>query len=196
MNSYLRRLLLWTGSLGCGLLLSGCFSSASSKPTAGAVETRVPVRPVVRSEPVLYGRDGQVVSGTNGTASASAPTHGLEGTEGSRMYLLELYQLAIDEKEGMQLELEAVNAALLRAQEAIGGLETERQELRSANANLVAEHERMAAREVELAGRLATAQIGRLEAERLLLEAKIQWQENQNRVGGTGATAPASGEKP
>ena len=60
---------------------------------------------------------------------------------------------------------------------------------------LEAEVERLATENEDLAGRLATVQIRRLEAEKLLLEARIDWYRNQGAEGrveeaGAGVTLP------
>ncbi|MEM7518358.1 MAG: hypothetical protein AAF368_15730 [Planctomycetota bacterium] len=162
-------------------------SSVSSNRSAfGADEVTAQSASTQRQDggmPQLYGRDGTpVAKQTGGTITTDdRPVRDLQSADGnSRMYILELYQEAVNEKEALALEVQGLSAALDQAQAQLseaGMLEQER------GAYLVKLEEKIGVLEgqnVELAERLTTAQIRRLEAEKLLLEAKIEWQRVQD----------------
>ena len=91
------------------------------------------------------------------------------------MYILELYQQAIDNKEALEVEVEALTAALDKANDII-----QQSHNRLTEVQKLLEDERGKAAQLakdgeELSSRLTTAQIRRLEAEKLLLEAKLEW---------------------
>jgi outer membrane murein-binding lipoprotein Lpp len=149
------------------LLVASCVSRAPKQ------EVSAQAQPV--GTPVLYGRDGAPVwtSEAGGTQIRKGPT-GEAIADGSRVYLLELYQQVIDEKERLGIEVKSLTASLERLQADLKS-NTEKLEQSSAeNARLQGELERSRLENLELAGRLVTAQIRRLEAEKLLLEYKIE----------------------
>ena len=153
-------------------------SSGVSSPSSMPRGQREVVEPVL---PTLYGRDGSPVAVQRGGTvdPERRSTHELDSADGSRMYILELYQQAIDEKESLQIEVDALSAALDRANDAleqdalrISELQKISEELRAQVATLETEGD-------DLAARLTTAQIRRLEAEKMLLEAKLEWRRLQ-----------------
>lgn len=187
---------------GAGILALATLSSCSF--LGGSVKQSAPLSPmesgavttmtrIDQPDPVLYGRDGRPVGSSSGnTTRVGAPVHAVEGGEGSRMYLLELYQQAIDEKESLLREVEALNAAQARAQADLERANAETTALRGENGELKAEIERLTSRTLELSSRLTTAQIGRLRSEKLLLEAKIHWEEVQQMMRGANGTSEAN----
>ncbi|MCC6406158.1 MAG: hypothetical protein IT453_03255 [Planctomycetes bacterium] len=141
-------------------LVAACKTQAS--------QTAPPTAPIVPAEPaVLYGRDGKPV----GAAPRGAVAE--QDQAGGRMTLLELYQKSCEERDALLAELELVRAdlertqtALLDAQQRIAGYETSStSELQSLDA--------LRAENLDLAARLATAHIRRMEAEKTLLELRI-----------------------
>ncbi|MCK6445377.1 MAG: hypothetical protein L6Q99_03210 [Planctomycetes bacterium] len=118
--------------------------------------------------PVLYGRDGKPVGAApRSVAADSTPTDG-------RLTLLELYQTSCQERDALLGELELVRAdldrtqaALLEAQAKIAGYETE-------SADEAAQLEALRAENLELAARLATAHVRRMEAEKRVLELELE----------------------
>lgn len=154
--------------LACVFFATACVTHApkqeqsSQLPAAGA--------------PVLYGRDGTPVwnAGTGSTLTRNNPSGEATNAEGSRVYLLELYQQAIDEKEQLGLEVKSLNATLERVQADLHSEKDKNSACTAEAASLRAELERARAENLELAGRLVTAQIRRLESEKLLLEHKIE----------------------
>lgn len=156
-------------SLTVLLLCSACHSPtpredvrAQPTPTAGAA--------------VLYARDGTPVwnAGTSNTNQRNGPAGEATNQDGSRMYLLDLYQKAIDEREALSLEIKSMGATLERAQIELGAAQQAQAMQTQQITNLQAELEQARSQNFELAARLVTAQIRRLEAEKLLLETKIE----------------------
>jgi regulator of replication initiation timing len=95
------------------------------------------------------------------------------------MYLLDLYQKAMDEKDALALEVKGLSSALSQEQGALEALTKERDALIAKVQQLQGDNERVAVENADLAARLTTAQIRRLEAEKILLEAQIEWQRAQ-----------------
>ena len=173
-------------------------SAGTRVPSAMPQGQREIVEPVL---PTLYGRDGSPVAAQRGGTvdPTRKSTHDLDSSDGSRMYILELYQQAIDEKESLEVEVEALSSALEKANDAIeqGALRIE--ELQKLSETLRSDVATLQADGEDLANRLTTAQIRRLEAEKLLLEAKLEWQRLQKMMERKAETAEASatrGEQP
>ena len=148
--------------------------------TPTATTTRQPdwvAKKSPQSEPKLYARDGSVVGEQQPGTVQVTPDSGRGAAEegGSRWTLLEQYQNAVTENEDMALELRALNQALdaLEAREAeLSTLVRELQDTLAATRNQVTS---LQDENVELASRLTTAQIRRLQSEKLLLQAKLDW---------------------
>lgn len=165
------------------LLLALC--SACALPGEQPLETVPPtaqaasrVEPVPRpgEEPRLYARDGSVVTPR---ASVSAPPAGaaqrdLGGSESSRYYMLELYQQVVDERDSLAGEVARLTAELEAGRARRLQLEERLAQIEAALATRETELEGLRADNVELAGRLTTAQIRRLQAEKLLLESRLE----------------------
>ena len=149
-------------------------------PMSGPTETPAPTRvesPQLQGKPVLYARDGSVVGEqAPGTiAVAEHPGQSVASPDGSRWTLLEHYQDTLTENEDLQLEVGALNDALERSKAREEELKRQIAEL---NTQLTDRSQRIAKLEghnLELASRLTTAQIRRLQSEKLLLEAKLDW---------------------
>lgn len=187
------RTTFFNGVLTLGLAFT-CFGCAFGRTNNGVTSTpekylmsagtRVPssmpadheeiVEPVL---PTLYGRDGSpVASQRGGTVDPiRKPTHDLDSQDGSRMYILELYQQAIDDKEALEVEVVALTAALDKANDIIQQNHDRLTEVQGLLEAERAKSMQFEAEGEELASRLTTAQIRRLEAEKLLLEAKLEW---------------------
>lgn len=144
--------------------------------------------------PTLYGRDGSPVATQRGgtVEPGRQPSHSLDSSDGSRMYILELYQQAIDEKEALEIEVGALGAALDKSNDAIEQGALRIVELQKLSEGLRTDVSRLEGEGVELAERLTTAQIRRLEAEKLLLEAKIEWSRLQKMMQDRAAASEAN----
>lgn len=135
--------------------------------------------------PTLYGRDGNPVQ--SAPASESDPRHDVAPADGSRMHLLEIYQRTVEEKEALAREVEGLQSALTHSAETQSALEKERDAARADVERLQRELAAAKTDNADLAGRLVTAQIRRLEAEKLLLETRI---DVLRREGAVPASAP------
>lgn len=159
----------------------------------------VPANMPPAGAPVLYGRDGTPVwnAGTGETLTRNGPAGDAKSAEGSRVYMLELYQNVIDEKEKLQLEVQSLQASLERTQADLETARNKNTEASNEITRLQAELEKSRAESLELAGRLVTAQIRRLEAEKLLLEHRIEAARIAAQAGPEDSVkAPAKAEKP
>ena len=125
----------------------------------------------------LYSWDGGVVESPQpGVAQDHRPpTHGLEPGGAGRMHIIELYQEVLEERDALRIEADALMAALEQAQQDVTKLETMLAEAEQRGAALEEQHAALEAEHVDLAARLVTAQIRRLESEKVLLESKIEW---------------------
>ncbi len=144
-------------------------------------EMNAPMSSSEAMAPVAYARDGSVVVGDEpgSITTTGEPTRDVASHAGSRMYLLDLYQKAMDEKDALSLEVKGLGSALSQEQGALEAMTKERDALAAKVQHMQGDNERFAAENADLAARLTTAQIRRLEAEKLLLEAQIEWQRAQ-----------------
>ena len=127
----------------------------------------------------LYGFDGSPV-GSMAPGGVERRTKPIDRTiddgGGSRLVLLELYQQAVEERDELLLELEALDRALDLGEERTRGVENQLAAMLSANQALEERMLALEAENTEVAARLATAQIRRLEAEKAWLEAAVEWE--------------------
>ena len=128
------------------------------------------------SEDSIYAWDGGVVDAQKpGSVEEGTPSHDVQPTEGGRMYILELYQEAIDERDALQLEVTALNASLEQAQNSIDDFVKRLARADAIAGSMTTERDRLRQENADLAARVVTAQIRRLEAEKILLESKLEW---------------------
>lgn len=136
-----------------------------------------------RPEPKLYARDGSVVTAQPAGTVTVTPNAGQSvadpGGIDTHWTILEQYQSAINAKEQLEVENQGLTAALDQSEARELELATEVEQLRELVARNGAEIEKLKGESIELASRLTTAQIRRLQAEKLLLEAKLDWKKIQ-----------------
>ena len=176
----------------------GRFERAQTAPAETFEETADPYAIDVEPTPTpeerapLHSWDGGVVDapalGTVDTVM-EPPARGLEPSVEGRMHIIELYQTVLDERDMLRDEVDALRAALARSQDdferargSVAEMDTRVGALEEGN-RVLAEENR------ELTSRLATAQVRRLEAEKLLLETQIAW--HRERAGGDPVEARA-----
>jgi hypothetical protein len=153
------------------LLLAAC---AATSEGAAVVPAAPRAGPGAAEEAVLYARDGSVVSPSGGERpDGGAPIHGAEPRGESRLQMLDLYQRVVGEKDAMAKELRELDQVVRESRAAQEGLARERDEQRARITALEAELAKADQDRYELAARLTTAQIRRLEAEKLLLETRL-----------------------
>lgn len=154
--------------LALALLGSACKTTVD--PTAGQDEP-AKASVVVDGPSRLYARDGSVVEASSGaTTVQDAPPRAVGERDGSRTYLLELYQKAMDDKDALVSETQALQAQLdaERKLREVALAERDAAAARATAAEAAAAQKDAEVR--DLSGRLVQAQIKRLEAEKLLLE--------------------------
>ncbi len=129
----------------------------------------------------LYDRNGNVVGeqkpGT--TVVAPAPGQAASSGEDSRWTLLEKYQSSLSEKEQLTFELQAITNALRESEAREVASAATVEHLKKQLIEMDGRGQALAGQNMELAERLATAQIRRLQSEKLLLEAKLDWRRVQ-----------------
>jgi hypothetical protein len=169
-------------SLGILALFSSCMqlpvesipAPENASPSQGTSSTGwgAPAAPAK-----LYGFDGSPVQSYGPGSVTAEPKLGnaVQPGDGSRLYLLELYQQAMDSNDALAREVTHLNGAIEVTEASNTELIAERDDVRAQLAALTEERAHAEAQNLELAGRLTTAQIRRLEAEKLLLEATIEW---------------------
>jgi hypothetical protein len=166
----------------CGIvvvaLLAACSGTRSEiKPS----QASAPTNAGAPTAPLTYSPDGSVVIGDQpgSITTTGEPTRDVASHAGSRMYLLDLYQKAMDEKDALALEVKGLGSALSQEQGALEAMTKERDALLAKLQTIQGQNEALSNENADLAARLTTAQIRRLEAEKFLLEAQIEWQRAQ-----------------
>ena len=123
----------------------------------------------VAAEPVLYARDGSIVN----QDGAGLPRREVQNSEGTRTKLLELYERVVEERDRLTLSLTKSESELAATRDALAKETTRANDLETRLAAVESERTELARQNLELAGRLTTAQIRRLEAEKLYLELSL-----------------------
>jgi chromosome segregation ATPase len=145
--------------------------STSPNPAATSSSVSPKTNP---GEGTLYARDGSIVNAANQpTRPDQEPRRELGAQEGSRVYLLELYQKAMDEKNALALEVESLRATLDDERKSATATTTEEDQLKTNLAQVTQERDALKAQALDLAARVTSAQIARLEAEKALLQLQI-----------------------
>ncbi|MFT7680513.1 MAG: hypothetical protein ACI8QC_004519, partial [Planctomycetota bacterium] len=159
------------------LLLSAC----TLPPTTQAQQSVVPPggwdMGLVNSDGVLYGRDGTPVGmGVKpGVSTSTQPlNHSLDSNGGSRTALLDMYQAAVNDRDALEMELALMDQERNQFINDSDRLNARIIQLEADNARLMTGGDLLKAQAFELAERLATAQLRRLEAEKALLERTVQ----------------------
>ncbi len=161
----------------------------------------------------LYGRDGRPVGiqpGDGSPVGASAPGAVVQTRHpmndgvatgptvgGSRDTILDKYLAVVDELETLRPENEDLHLALEMSEMRANDFSEQLKSMQIAYDDLGKSKQAADSQTYELAARLATAQIARLEAERALLEATLEWRkmsaENNRPLAGDKVQPGASG---
>ena len=165
----------------------------------------------------LYGRDGKPVGvrpGDGSPVGASAPgavtqtarpmNDGVAadpGAGGSRDTMLDRYLALVDELEVLRPENEDLHLALEMSEMRANDFSEQLKSMQLAYDELGKSKQAADGQTYELAARLATAQIARLEAERALLEATLEWRKmsasnNRPLAGRQGEGTPEGARRP
>jgi hypothetical protein len=173
---------------------TGSYGSATNTGTGVGVPNQG--QPVV---PVDRGAPGTVPGQTPGTTIPMTDTPHTTDSGSSRAHMFEQFQRLEEDRETLRLQVAALNGELIRLQnEALQRVELEQRSLEEsdslrAQVERLEEVNRQLSRENEdLAGRLLTAQIRRLEAEKALLENLIQAEQVGGIPRSSGTSAPSS----
>lgn len=151
-------------------------------PRSAAADTNTPSR--------LYSWDGSVVQGASpnhSVAMAQEPAHGIEPPEGGRSHILQLYQDAVTERDALDGEVRALQAQGQLDRDAIADLEAQVAALEARNMSLMEARQALVDENIELADRLVTAQIERLQTDAVLLRDRIAAQEAWNNAQSQGS---------
>lgn len=179
--------------------LAGCLLASCRTDHLTSVDPFGPNAPLSMAErPVAFGSGApgplngeRPLLGWDGSPVGSTPPgvvkrtdeplgHRLEEPAVNRLVLLDLYQSAVEERDDYLLRVQAGNSALEQAEMNYRNLEQRQLELQESYDQLGQEKSNLEVLNLELAKTLTTAQIRRLEAERVWLEAAIDWQHLQN----------------
>jgi hypothetical protein len=117
---------------------------------------------------------------------------GLETPPAGRMHIIELYQQVLDERDALSAEVERLREELDATRLALDGKTAANEDLSTRLASVQAAHQALMADNQSIAARLVQAQIRRLEAEKMLLETRIESERSKNEIPRAGA-APAKG---
>ena len=166
------------------------------------------------AQQAMYGRDGRIVGqntidgspvAASGPGAITETIHpmndGVEkdaGAGGSRGTMLEKYLAVVEELDLLRPQNEDLQLALEMSEMRANDMTEQLKALQVAYDELGASKQASDSQNFELAARLATAQIARLEAERALLEATLEWRKmsaanNQPLNPGGGRQASSSG---
>ncbi len=169
------------------VLLAAACKVTDEYPSSGTLFPALPASPVPGSPKpetqdagsVMYGRDGKPVGAPSnpnpgGVELGSAASPSLLPGENGRMHILELYQKVIEERDALVMEVSELLRQVEQGRLDLAAEKRRATELESKLAVLEADRARTLDENLELAGRLTTAQIRRLQAEKLLLEHKLQ----------------------
>lgn len=140
-------------------------------------------------EPPLLGWNGDVVEASppGNSVEENAASRALDPEPGGRTYIIELYQQALDERDALAQKVDELTRSLALAQSTLAGSADNLRGLEERLGGFETENQRLQRENEELSARLATAQIRRLEAEKLLLEAQIRWHREQPEAEDIGA---------
>ena len=167
-----------------GRFHSGTANARASAPQAGpawnqpnpAMTPAAP--PAYPGNTALLDWSGGVVDGPAAgeiTTIGGSPTHGLKPTIEGRNHIIALYQAVLDERDQLITEVNALQTALGSSQKQLEATRAASLE-RDTRITALEEGNRVLTEgNHALAARLTTAQIRRLEAEKLLLETQIAW---------------------
>lgn len=141
----------------------------------------------------LYAWDGGVVDGApQGVTTAQGEPRGVEPPAPGRTHIVELYQQVKDDRDALAEEVELLRKSLEQTTLAFEEETRKSNDLAARMAALEVSHREMMEDNQAIAARLVQAQIRRLEAEKMLLETRIEL-EKQKEAEAAQAAAAARG---
>lgn len=200
MNALLRTLPVIALFAACSLPPTENDATSEAVSTEGQDVVVVGPEPWAPAAPAWETRsfEGVVEPAKPGEVTWSSwPAHESDAEpQGSRMFLLERYQEVVDERDGMAREIMGLNAMIDAMSGQIAALEVDLSAANTTCSYRQAEIDRLMVENTSLAEHLTTAQIARLEAERILLEQSIERIQVEALVNGAKSATPATTQGP
>ena len=175
----------------------GAKPSEPATATPGATPTK---------DAALYAWDGGVVDGpAQGVTPDKDEPRGLEPPAPGRTHIIEFYQQVLDERDGLTEEVELLRKSLEQTTLALEQETQKSNDLTARVAALEVGHRELMEDNQAIAARLVQAQIRRLEAEKMLLETRIELEKQKAEEaaqaaaavrGPAGKSGKTKGEKP
>lgn len=149
------------------------------------------------SHPPLYAWDGGVVDGApqGRVIQQDGTPRGVETPPAGRMHIIELYQQVLDERDALAQEVDNLRRSLEETSLALEARTKAADELAARVAALDEAHRALMSENQSIAARLVQAQIRRLEAEKLLLETRIETERAKAEEAARAAAAQAKPAK-
>lgn len=190
-----------TGAVGGTGAWGAMPSEASSSPTGqlpqspDARQGTQASTPPTADSPLLDWQGGVVEAPRQGTVHevSRVGSRGLQESVEGRMHIIELYQSVLDERDQLLTEVDALQGALEKAQQEIQEAQDKFAELTTRADALEEAKKQLLAQNKELADRLTTAQLRRLEAEKLLLETQLAWHQEKSEAAAKSVAQRLSG---
>jgi hypothetical protein len=155
----------------------GRYRTAAPGETSGGENPSepVPVEDPAKQAAPLYSWDGGVVDGApQGVSQTEEAPRGIEQPAPGRTHIIELYQQVLDERDGLAEEVELLRKSLEQTTLALEEETRKSADLFARVSALEVGHRELMEDNQAIAARLVQAQIRRLEAEKLLLETRIE----------------------
>ena len=141
-------------------------------------------------EDPLYAWDGGVVDGApRGVTTAQGDPRGIESSPEGRTHIIELYQQVKDDRDALAEEVELLRKSLEQTSLALEEETRKSNDLSARVATLEVSHREMMEDNQAIAARLVQAQIRRLEAEKMLLETRIELEKQKEAEAAQAAAA-------
>jgi hypothetical protein len=147
--------------------------------------------PAPKDTPPLYAWDGGIVDGPpqGRVEEEQRSPRGIETPPAGRMHIIELYQQVLDERDALSEEVELLRKNLDATAQALEAKTREAGDLAVQVESLQTAHQGLMADNQGIAARLVQAQIRRLEAEKLLLETRIELERSKAEEAARAAAA-------
>lgn len=150
----------------------------------------VPAEVPETKETPLYAWDGGVVDGSpQGVSQDTEAPRGLEQPAPGRTHIIELYQQVLDERDSLAEEVELLRKGLEQTSLALEEETKKSGDLYARVTALEVSHRELMEDNQAIAARLVQAQIRRLEAEKMLLETRIEMEKAREAEAAQAAAA-------
>jgi hypothetical protein len=161
--------------LSCGAMIGLVVGLGACHVPGSPVSSVAPIDDtdeIWAQHPPSHGQDPNAPVTPGKVRTVDEPLRSIDGAPAGRVWLLEMYQKALSEKDEITRRAADTardrDAAVARAAEA----EKARADLEARNSGLATENKDLRAKALELARRLADSELARLEAEKVALEGR------------------------